>query len=809
MILVFTMGTFVGAHESFAQSDAGEKYMPPLKQIRAGVLPDEIKCTDNFERLFKQDGQAICVKPESKTKMMERLGWSDKYPGIGTSETLNTGKTPVEKFPFVIEKEVFDELPESLSAFSYTSNEPIKFESDDEVYSFLQDLQELQNQSGFGHPFRDDRFLAPEPVPEPEPEPESEFVSSPDMERRQIEAGPAHGGVVTFDGKRIEYSTTNVQVGLVDEPDYIKTDGKYVYVVNQNTLTIIEAYPAEEAEIILKAALDIESQNLENMFLNGDRLAILHYGSSQSQGIAEFDFMPYPIYTPNTMITVLDISDREDPVLISQHAIDGNYNDSRMIGNVVYLIATNWIDYHNPIIPRVVTESEIISPEIFRFPNIEREYNFNTIAAVDISSGNMINSEVFLMGYTNSIYMSLDNLYITYEKITTPLSFEQFQKDRFFKVIVPLLPQDAQDKIKEINENPALDPRQKWREVSAVLQEAYNLLPKEKRDELFSAIQKALDEYDSRQDDRHRTVIHKIGLDEGDMEYIANGEVPGYPLNQFSMDEYQGKFRITTTSQNFASGDISNNVYVLDENLDVIGQLEEIAPEERIYSARFMGEKLYLVTFQQIDPFFVIDMSGDSPKILGELKIPGFSNYLQAFDEDHIIGIGRDTELSKSGRVQQLGVKIAMFDVSDFGNPKEKDVIIIGDARTNSEILHNHKALLLDKQKDVMSIPIKTSVSSFDEPFDTEMRFYEDRYWHGFYVYGFDENGFVEKGIITHHQGQDYHNRLYMQPRSFYIDETLYTIMDGSMKMNDLKDVEDEINAINLGHTGKIIPYVN
>src|SRR3990167_6542936 len=126
---------------------------------------------------------------------------------------------------------------------------------------------------------------------------------------------------------------------------------------------------------------------------------------------------------------------------------------------------------------------------------------------------------------------------------------------------------------------------------------------------------------------------------------------------------HNGKFRVATTTESYTRDRtiLSNNVYVLDENLKTIGSLEKIAPDESIYSARFMGDNLYLVTFQRIDPFFVIDLSSNTPVILGALKIPGFSNYLQAYDEDHIIGIGRDTKENELGGVQQLGVKMGQF----------------------------------------------------------------------------------------------------------------------------------------------------
>ena len=272
------------------------------------------------------------------------------------------------------------------------------------------------------------------------------------------------------------------------------------------------------------------------------------------------------------------------------------------------------------------------------------------------------------------------------------------------------------------------------------------------------------------------------------------------------MDESGDRFRIATTSESFSrtGSTSSSNVYVLDENLKQVGSLTKIAPDERIYSARFMDDKLFLVTFKQIDPFFVIDLSADSPKILGALKIPGFSNYLQPYDENHIIGIGRDTKENEWGGVQTNGVKISMFDVSDFKNPKETDTIVIGDSSVDSEALYNHKSLLLDKQKDVMSIPIKGEIKAVFGDAKTSSEYVQ---WNGFFVYGFDNDGFVKKGSISHYTGNSY-NPIYMQARSLYIGDTLYTVMDGIIKMNDLANISNEINTITIGSTGGLIPYL-
>jgi len=139
-----------------------------------------------------------------------------------------------------------------------------------------------------------------------------------------------------------------------------------------------------------------------------------------------------------------------------------------------------------------------------------------------------------------------------------------------------------------------------------------------------------------------------------------------------------------------------NNVYILDDNLKIVGTLEDLAPGESIYSARFLGDKGYMVTFRQMDPLFVIDVSvPDSPKVLGYLKIPGVSEYLHPYDENHVIGVGRDA--TAEGRMQ--GLKLSLFDVSDVANPKELSKYIIGNQGTYSEALNDHKSFLFNKER--------------------------------------------------------------------------------------------------------------
>lgn len=608
-----------------------------------------------------------------------------------------------------------------------------------------------------------------------------------------------------------DYSTTNVQVENVDEPDYLKNDSKYVYIVSQNTLSIIDAYPAESAKLILKIALDIESQYIQNMFLNDDRLVIFYNGQSDDEIIPQFDFVPRRSYSSVTHALIVDVSDKENPTILKDYSIDGHFRDARMIGDYAYFVTNSNIDHQHPRLPIIMEDSvRIMTPEAFYFDNLEQFSNFNTLTAIDIF-GDKMNSETFLMGYSGTFYVSEDNFYLTYQQSMPHGFYENSSRDRFFDVVVPLLPNDIQNEIKSIQKDSSINSSTQWVKISELMQKSYNGMDKKDKEELFEKIREALNEYDAKiQEETRKTIIHKISIDEDKIEYVAKGTVPGRLLNQFSMDESGDRFRVATTVEYYIQnqGTVRTNaVYILDEQLNIVGGLGDIAPDESIFSAKFIGDRLYLVTFQQIDPFFVIDLSADTPKILGELKIPGFSNYLHPYDEEHIIGIGRDTKEIENGRVQQLGIKIALFNVADVNNPKVADDIILGDSSTQSEALHNHKAFFFDKTKGVLSIPITGDAENLNGISSAKKIAPDYNRWSGFYVFDLDKNdGFNLKGTITH---SEENSRYYgmNNARTFYIEDVLYTASQGYLKMNFFNNLE-EINSIQLENTGKFIDYL-
>ena len=675
--------------------------------------------------------------------------------------------------------------------------------------SSQEDLKKiLETSTFFGGGFFDNRVFTTRTMANDAVMMESDgFVGAPSPT-----PGIPAGAIEKSESGGSDYSTTNVQVENVDEPDYLKNDSKYVYIVSQNTLTIIDAYPAESAKIILKIALDIESQYIQNMFLNEDRLVIFYNGQSNDEIIPQYDFVPRKSYSSVTHALIVDVSDKENPIILKDYSIDGYFSDARMIGNYVYFVTNSNIDYQYPRFPAIMENSvRVMTPEVFYFDNVEQFSNFNTLTAIDIF-GDTINSETFLMGYTGSVYVSEDNFYITYQQ-SMPFGFyENSSRDRFFDVIVPLLPNEIQEQIKAIQKDSSISSSTQWTKISELMQKSYNVMDKNDKEKLFEKIKDALNEYDVKiQEKTNKTIIHKISINEDKIKYVAKGTVPGRLLNQFSMDQRDDRFRVVTTTEYYTQyqGVVrANAVYVLDEQLNIVGELDHIAPDESIYSARFIGDRLYLVTFQQIDPFFVIDLSKDTPKILGELKIPGFSNYLHPYDDEHIIGIGRDTKEIEEGRVQQLGIKMALFNVADVSNPRVIDEVVIGDSSTYSESLYDHKAFFFDKTKGILSIPITSDAKNLNNDSSSKMIAPDYNRWSGFYVFDLNSSdGFDLKGKVTH---SDSDSRYYNMgnARTFYIDDVLYTVSEGYLKMNSMNNLK-EVNSLKLENTGKFIGYID
>jgi uncharacterized secreted protein with C-terminal beta-propeller domain len=386
---------------------------------------------------------------------------------------------------------------------------------------------------------------------------------------------------------------------------------------------------------------------------------------------------------------------------------------------------------------------------------------------------------------------------------------EQTEK-RVEEVITPLVPVDVQNEIARVKYS-TLARGEKLQSIDKTVGKYLDSLSENEKDTYGL-------EYENRnaifqehiQKEVQKTMIHRIRVKDGSIQYQASGGVRGYVLNRFSMDEHDNFFRIATTSGSswmWGGGNgLANHVFVCDMEIKVVGAVNDIAKGESIYSARFMGSRGYLVTFKKVDPFFVIDLSNPhAPKILGELKIPGYSNYLHPYDENHVIGIGKDA-YDMGDFAWYQGVKLSLFDVTDVKNPKEKSKFIIGDRGTESLALSDPHAFLFSRNKNMMVLPIV--LAEIDEskyPEGAPPQTHGDIKWCGAYVINVDkENGFELRGKISHMDGSEepeehwyYRYSEERVKRSFYIEDTLYTLSDYLLKANELDDLED-INSVDL-----------
>ncbi len=619
-------------------------------------------------------------------------------------------------------------------------------------------------------------------------------------------------------GRASDYSRTNIQVEGVDEPDIVKNDGKYIYLVSGQKIVILDAYPAESMKNISEIKLN---DSIENIFLNEDKLVVFSrdYGyvsaSSEVSSAAGVSAKSIRCIDCNgysqtrTLITIYDISDRENPEIDNEISVDGNYLDARMIGDYVYVISQNYVNREIVLPQYSVNGVEKTMPldNVYYSDYIDSGYQFSLVSAVNINNGDF-ESKAYLLGNSYTLYVSEDNIYLTGRK---SFDYDDYADKFINEVVIKILPFSEKQEVQEILDSDLKGYEKLDRANKIVTDYSSSLTGKEKEEfdrELMDKIQ-AFQEAIYKE--MEKTLIHKINIDKMKINYKASGEVRGSVLNQFSMDEHDGNFRIATTAGESWRGNSANNIYVLDEELKLIGKIEDIAKGERIYSARFIGDRGYMVTFKKVDPFFVIDLKNPSePKILGYLKIPGYSDYLHPYDENHIIGVGKEavdaSDEEVAGRNLNFawyqGVKVALFDVSDVEHPVEKAKFVIGDRGTDSYALHDHKAFLFDKKRNLLVLPIL--LAEIDETkYSGEMpaaTAYGEYVWQGAYVLNVNENNISLRGRVTHSDnaviGRNWWNNFNVQ-RSLYMDDILYTISAGKVKANSLENL-DEIKSITL-----------
>lgn len=553
-----------------------------------------------------------------------------------------------------------------------------------------------------------------------------------------------------------DYSQTNVQVEGVDEADIVKTDGQYIYLISNNKLIIAKAYPSAAAKVLsIEQFQDFYPQEI---FIEGDK--VLVFGSrsysypyeTTGGGVVKkvassiMPMPPYRSYMSLTSVRVYDTKDKENPQLAKTWEFEGSYVSSRKIDEWVYFVVNDYPHYSGP---KPLPEELVPLYREFK-GEASSEDKFQPVAScVDIQYIEPIRPQNF----------------ITVAAVSMKDTDEKLRKE--------VIMGSGQNIYASLDN---LYVAQTWWDYR------YGNIP----EELGWSSEK--------------TIIYKFELNDGKINYKTNGQVPGTILNQFSMDEYKGNFRIATTAGQVSreGGGSTNNVYILDDDLDVTGKLEGLAPGERIYSARFMGDRGYLVTFKKIDPLFAIDLKDPkNPKVLGKLKIPGYSDYLHPYDENHIIGVGKETVEAEEGDFAWYqGIKMAIFDVSDVENPKQLHKVLIGDRGTDSPVLQNHKAFLFDKERKLLVIPVL--VAQIKDKENLEQWSYGEYIYQGAYVFNIDlDKGFVLKGKITHYDDDEAFKKsgYYFGggdknvERSLFIDGILYTISNARIQLNDLNDL--------------------
>jgi len=466
-----------------------------------------------------------------------------------------------------------------------------------------------------------------------------------------------------------------------------------------------------------------------------------------------------------------------------------------MIGDYFYVIANKNAYYGGgPIaLPAVRTagvERTIAAGEVYYSDYPDSSYVFTTVLAENVKSASAeASTKTFLTSYSQAMYVSAGNIYIVYEKRMNYLDlFDRVVE----KAILPSVPSEVQAKINEIRSSDS-NRYEKSSKIWQALQEYYESLGPEEAAKVAKTIEERTQAaYAELAKEYERTVIHRIAISGGSITYAASGSVPGAVLNQFSMDETDGNLRIATTSgQWMGTANTTNNMYVLDSALNVVGRLEDLAPGERIYSVRFIGGRAYMVTFRQIDPLFVIDLSNpQQPAVLGYLKVPGVSDYLHPYDDTHVIGVGREADAQ--GHV--LGVKLSLFDATDVANPTEVSKYVVQGDWSWSEASYDHKAFLFSRDKQLLVIPVQLT--------DNNGTDYTS--WQGVYVFKLNlQDGFVLKGRITHanetaaDESKYYYGYDTQIHRSLYMDDTLYTVSGSIVKANDLATLA-EIGKVEL-----------
>lgn len=471
------------------------------------------------------------------------------------------------------------------------------------------------------------------------------------------------------------HSETNTQEVTVDEPDIVKTDGEQVYYSPDphpyrgewagGGTNVVDVQPPGTAEKLTQLPAT------GNLLLVNDTLVAI--GQDALYGY--------------------DVSNPEDPDRLWSKSLNASVVTGRLHDGTVYLVLANRLSAGDPC-PVEPVDGEAVSCTDVYHPResvpVDATY---TALTLDPGSGEVGDRLSFVGSADNVVYMSTDGLYVTYTESTAR---GEVALDFLLSEGSTLLSADAMDRLERLRTYDLSD-RAVWAEIQATIDAEAADRGGEARERFHERLGDAYREYaDEHRHEFDATRVVKLGVDDG-LSVDATGSVPGRPLDQFSLDERNGSLRVATTVQPprlWSDVNSTNDVYVLDRNLSVSGSVTGMGETERIYSVRFDGDRGYVVTFRQIDPFHVLDLSDpENPTLEGELKLPGFSTYLHPLGDGRVLGVGEEDGT----------VKAVVFDASDPTDPTVEDSVVLPDEW--SAIRESHHAFLLDPRHEVFFLP--------------------------------------------------------------------------------------------------------
>lgn len=437
-----------------------------------------------------------------------------------------------------------------------------------------------------------------------------------------------------------DYSKTNLQVEGVDESDFIKNDGSYLYVQARDTVSVIDIRDAKMKTVAeIKPELDVRDA-IADMYVDGDRLylVIQKYETTMDnvEGVEDAEDVACTdvIYTDTKTSVVLqtyDIADKSSGKLLGSVTVDGYYNTSRKVGNYVYLFANQYVGgltkkNRMDLIPQI-NGKDIAADCFYVQDNASSEF---IAVSIDGNKPDQIVDSMVLMNSNVEVYMGTESICLY------GYSYEPYASDA-----------------------------------------------------------------------SSHTNLTKFSYKDGYMNAVAATSVRGTIEDAFAISEANGILRVLTTEWKAES---ENQLYLLDENLKLLGSLEHIANGEEIYAARYIGNTAYFITYHNTDPLFAVDISDpENPKMLGQVEVTGFSDYLHPYGENMLLGIGYETDPDTSKR---LGVKLTMFDISNPKKLKVIDSVVMGGDECSAA--EDYKCALVDVEKNLIGFDV-TSWESYGQ----------------------------------------------------------------------------------------------